>query len=68
MCYISSRAVCGIRNKTLIVNFPGSAKASKECFSFIQPVLLHVVNLMRDDKKDIVQTHQIVQVSLDLSM
>ena len=41
-----SRGVCGIRNKTLIINFPGSPKAVEECFEVVQPVLQHAVNLI----------------------
>lgn len=41
-----SRGVCGIRNQTLIVNFPGSPKAVRECFEVIKPVLPHAVELI----------------------
>ncbi len=41
-----SRGVCGIRNKTLIINLPGSPKGVKECFEVIKPVLQHAVNLI----------------------
>lgn len=41
-----SRGVCGIRNKTLIINLPGSPKAVQECFAVIQPVLAHAVKVM----------------------
>lgn len=42
-----SRAVAGIKNKTLIVNLPGSPKAVKECLNFILPELEHGLNIMR---------------------
>lgn len=38
-----SRGVCGIRNKTLIINLPGSPKGVQECFAVIKPVLAHAV-------------------------
>ncbi|MBV6495213.1 MAG: MogA/MoaB family molybdenum cofactor biosynthesis protein [Acidobacteria bacterium ACB1] len=41
-----SRAVSGIRGRTLIVNFPGSTKAVEECFEVIRPVLKHAVELL----------------------
>ena len=41
-----SRAVAGIRNNTLIINFPGSPKAVAECFEVIRPVLKHAVALI----------------------
>jgi molybdopterin adenylyltransferase len=41
-----SRAVCGIRARTLIVNLPGSVKGVRECFAVISPVLAHAVKIM----------------------
>ncbi len=43
---ILSRGVCGIRNGTLIINFPGSERGVRECFAVIAPVLQHAVNLV----------------------
>lgn len=47
-----SRAVCGVRNKTLIVNLPGSPRAVKECMDVILTVLPHAVELIRGDVGD----------------
>ena len=44
-----SRAVAGVRGQTLILNFPGSPKAVKECFAVVAPVLAHAVKLLRDE-------------------
>lgn len=41
-----SRGVCGVRNRTLIINLPGSPKGVVECFEVIKPVLKHAVNLI----------------------
>ncbi len=41
-----SRAVSGIRKKTLIINLPGSPKAVKESLEFIIPVLPHAVEVL----------------------
>ena len=44
-----SRAVCGIRRRTLIINLPGSPKAAVENLQVILPVLPHAVELLRED-------------------
>ena len=41
-----SRAVSGIRGKTLIVNLPGSPKAVRECIDVVLPVLPHAVETL----------------------
>ena len=44
-----SRIVTGIRNKTLIVNLPGSPKGAVENLQVILPVLPHAIQLLHDD-------------------
>lgn len=44
-----SRAVCGISNKTLIINFPGKINAVIESFESIKNVIPHAVALINDD-------------------
>lgn len=44
-----SRAVSGIRGRTLIVNLPGSPKAAVENLQVLLPVLEHAIQLLRDD-------------------
>lgn len=46
-----SRGVCGIRGRCLIINFPGSPKAVKECFEVIKPVLQHAIKLIEGETK-----------------
>jgi molybdenum cofactor synthesis domain-containing protein len=41
-----SRAVCGIRGRTLIVNLPGSPKAVKENLDTLAPALPHAVQVL----------------------
>jgi len=43
---ILSRAVAGMRDATLIVNFPGSPKAIDECFGVLEAVLPHAVRTL----------------------
>ncbi|MCS7286550.1 MAG: molybdopterin adenylyltransferase [Anaerolineae bacterium] len=42
-----SRAVAGIRGRTLIVNLPGSPKAARENLEVILPALPHGLDLLR---------------------
>jgi|SRR5579859_238573 len=42
-----SRAVCGIRGRTLIVNLPGSPKAVHENLVTLAPALPHAVQLLQ---------------------
>ncbi|QSX07776.1 MogA/MoaB family molybdenum cofactor biosynthesis protein [Alkalibacter rhizosphaerae] len=44
-----SRATAGIRNKTLIVNMPGSKKAVDECLDVILPVMEHAIEILRGE-------------------
>ena len=42
-----SRAISGVRGRTLIINLPGSPKAARETLSVILPALPHAVELVR---------------------
>lgn len=41
-----SRAVAGIRKRTLIINFPGSPKAVKESLGVILDILIHALDMI----------------------
>jgi len=47
-----SRAVAGIRKRTLIVNLPGSPKAVRENLTVILPALSHAVEKIKGDPTD----------------
>ena len=47
-----SRAVCGVRHRTLIVNLPGSPKGVEECLEVIMPALPHAVSTLRAEVGD----------------
>jgi molybdenum cofactor synthesis domain-containing protein len=47
-----SRAVAGVRGRTLIVNLPGSPKAVRENLSAILPVLGHAIEKIKGGTED----------------
>ena len=50
-----SRAVCGVRKQSIIVNLPGSPKAAAECLSFIEAALPHALEKVKGDPSDCAQ-------------
>lgn len=56
-----SRATAGIRDKTLIINFPGSKKAVMECFEVIKPVLSHAIALVHNEMSEVRTIHDSMQ-------
>ena len=47
-----SRAVAGVRGKTLIINLPGSPKAVKENLEVIIDVLPHAIEKIKGDTSE----------------
>jgi molybdenum cofactor synthesis domain-containing protein len=47
-----SRAAAGIRNRSLIVNLPGSPKAAKENLEAVLPALDHGLLMLRGGRQD----------------
>ena len=45
---MASRAVVGVRGRTLIINLPGSPKAVHECLEVVLPAIPHVVDMLRE--------------------
>ena len=45
---ILSRAACGIRKRSLILNLPGSPKAAKENFEAVSGPIKHGLKMLRD--------------------
>lgn len=58
-----SRSVAGIRDKTLIINFPGSKKAVTECFQVVKPILSHAIALLHNDLMEVRTMHDSMQSS-----
>ncbi len=50
-----SRAVCGIRGKSLIVNLPGSPKGVRENLTVILPALPHALSKIKGDPSECAQ-------------
>ncbi|MCX5851200.1 MAG: MogA/MoaB family molybdenum cofactor biosynthesis protein [Deltaproteobacteria bacterium] len=53
-----SRAVVGIRNKSLIINLPGSPKGARENLSVLIPALRHAIEKIKGDETDCAQPLQ----------
>ncbi len=47
-----SRAVCGIRKQTLIINLPGSPKAVRENLSVVLPAISHAVEKIKGSQEE----------------
>lgn len=50
-----SRAVAGIRARTLIINLPGSPKAVRECMEAIMPALPHALETLKGQAAECAQ-------------
>jgi molybdopterin adenylyltransferase len=49
---IISRAICGIRGNSIIINLPGSEKAAIECLGFVIAALPHALAKLQGDPAD----------------
>jgi molybdenum cofactor synthesis domain-containing protein len=47
-----SRAIAGIRKKTLIINLPGSPKGACENLDFVMPALKHGIEIMTGEASE----------------
>jgi molybdopterin adenylyltransferase len=50
-----SRAICGIRSESIIINLPGSEKAATECLSFVLKAIPHALAKIKGDPADCAQ-------------
>lgn len=50
-----SRAVCGIRKETLIINLPGSPKAVRENLAVVMPALNHTIEKIKGSPSECAQ-------------
>ena len=53
-----SRAISGIRGRSLIINLPGSPEAVRDAFKVIKPILQHAVSLLKGTVHDCQETRQ----------
>lgn len=53
-----SRAVCGLRGTTIIVNLPGSPKGAKECLDVVVPALNHAMDMACGDASECAQLRE----------
>ena len=47
-----SRAIAGVRGKTLIINLPGSLSAVQEAFEVLEDILIHAIALIHGEVSD----------------
>lgn len=47
-----SRALAGIRGRTLIINLPGSPKGARENLNVLMPALAHAIEKIKGDESD----------------
>lgn len=47
-----SRAIVGARNRTLIINLPGSPAGARECLESVAPALTHALSKLGGDMSD----------------
>ena len=53
-----SRGVCGIRDKTLVINLPGSPGGIKESLEAILPILPHAIEVLKGNVRDCHLPHE----------
>ncbi|XP_051164081.1 molybdenum cofactor synthesis protein cinnamon [Leptopilina boulardi] len=58
-----TRLTSGIRNKTLIINLPGSPKAVTECLEAIAIAIPHAVDLILNNNSEITHVHKMIQTT-----
>jgi molybdopterin adenylyltransferase len=47
-----SRALAGIRGRTLIINLPGSPRGARENLSVLMPALAHAIEKIKGDERE----------------
>ena len=62
-----SRAVAGSRDKSLIINLPGSSKGSTESLMAVIGSLPHAVDLLKNSNTKVKETHDTMMIKNDSS-
>lgn len=47
-----SRAIAGVRGRTLVVNLPGSPRGVRDCLRALDPIIEHAVKIVRGESTD----------------
>lgn len=47
-----SRAICGTRHESLIINLPGSPGGARECLKVVLPAIPHTIAKLKGDQSD----------------
>jgi molybdopterin adenylyltransferase len=56
-----TRGIAGVRNRTLIVNLPGSEKAVRENLAVVLPALEHACDQVRGETAEVAEEHESIQ-------
>ncbi|XP_071644335.1 gephyrin-like isoform X3 [Temnothorax longispinosus] len=65
---LSHKAVCGVRNQSLIIDLTGSNKNQIECLAAAADTMMEVIHLICTDQDENVPLHDVVRISDNISI